>query len=307
MALSLLTVLSSALTAEQFLGWGWRIPFLLAAVFTVVCVMLRRKLDETPEFERLERERRGGRTELAYANPFRQLAVVFRQDPRNFTAAFLLPCAVGISGYVAQVFGISYLKTSIGLSSTQALTATLIMMIVGLPVMVFFGWLSDRIGAKKVLYIGGWLGIPIGFAYFVLAQTGNFGLVVLASCLLWAVASACSAAQMVLMPSLFRPQFRGTGMVSARELEGGIIAGPAPFIAAALALALNGAPWLVAVYIGVGQLLTIVGMLVARPPVSQAEIDRTPALRGLRPALPARAAHPDDIASDIADPSNHAR
>lgn len=302
-ALSLLTVMSSALTQEQFLSWGWRIPFLSAAVLTVICVLLRRKLDETPEFERVERERRGGRAEKAHANPFRQLAVAFGDDRRNFAAAFLMPCSVSIAGYVAQVFGINYLRTSIGLSATQALTATLIMMAAGLPVMVLCGWLSDRIGARTVLYVGGVLGIPIAFGYFLLAQTGNFGLVVLASCLLWFIAAAGSAAQMVLLPSLFRPQYRGSGMVSARELQGGIVAGPAPLIAGALALALDGAPWLVAAFIVLGQVLTIAGMVIARPMVSQAEIDDVPALRGLRPVTAGAGDGPQGVPSDLSGTS----
>ncbi|GAA4691104.1 MFS transporter [Pseudonocardia yuanmonensis] len=304
-ALLVLTILSSTLTPTQFLSWGWRLPFLFAAVLTVVCVLLRRKLDETPEFRRVEQERRDGRADRAHLNPFRQLAVAFRDDPRNFAAAFLMPCALSIGGYIAQVFGINYLKTAVGLSATQALTATLIMMLVGVPALIFWGWLSDRIGAKKVLYIGSILGIPIAFGYFLLAQTGNFGLVVLASCLLWCFTySCCSSTQMVLMPPLFRPQYRGSGMISARELQGGVVAGPAPLIAGALALALDGAPWLVAGFIALGQVLTIAGMILARPVLSQREIDETSALRGLHPTVDASVLDLEGgVTEQVPDPS----
>jgi MHS family shikimate/dehydroshikimate transporter-like MFS transporter len=284
LAVVLFTVLSSSLAPQDFLQWGWRIPFLFGAVLTVVGLLLRRKLGESPEFERVEKERKAGRVAEARSNPFVALGRAFRASPRNFFAGFLLPSGLNVTGFVAQAFGISYLSTQIGLTPTQTLTTTLCMMTAGLFALMFWGWMADRIGAKRVLYIGAITGIPLPFVYFLLLQTGNLGLIILAAILLWCVGWAAGlAAQMILLPALFRPEYRGSGMTSSRELQGGLIAGPAPLIASALALAAGGAPWLVAIYLGVAQLATIGGMLLARPIVTATEIAETSALQGLAP------------------------
>lgn len=283
-AVVLFTILSSSLPGDAFLQWGWRIPFLLGAVLTVIGVLMRRGLGESPEFERVRAERRSGRITEARANPLVALGRAFRANPRNFVASFLLPSGLNVTAFVAQAFGISYLSTQIGLTPTQTLSVTLTMMGVGVFALLFWGWLADRIGAKRVLLIGTVAGIPLAFLYFVLLQTGNLALIIVAAVLLWSVGwAAALTAQVVLLPALFRTEYRGSGMTSSRELQGGLIAGPAPLIASALALALGGAPWLVAIYIASAQVVTLIGVVLARPLLSRREIDEVTAHRGLRP------------------------
>jgi len=285
LAVILFTVLSSTLGQEAFVEYGWRIPFILGAVLTVIGLLLRRKLGESLEFERVKKERAAGRIEQARANPFAAMVRAFRASPRNFIAGFLLPSGLNVTGFVAQAFGASYLSAQIGLTVTQTLTVTLVMMSTGLLFLVFWGWLSDRIGAKRVLYIGIFAGIPLAFVYFALLQTGNLALIILASVLLWGVGWAAGlSSQVVLLPYLFKAEYRGSGMTSSRELQGGLIAGPAPLIAAALALALGGQPWLVAIFIALMQVFTLGGILLARPIVSAEDIEEITALKGVRPS-----------------------
>ncbi|WIX83510.1 hypothetical protein QRX50_23490 [Amycolatopsis carbonis] len=68
--------------------------------------------------------------------------------------AVLTVAGLNVTGFVAQAFGMSYLSTQIGLTSTQTLVTTLTMMGVGLFALLFGGWLCDRIGAIRVLYLG---------------------------------------------------------------------------------------------------------------------------------------------------------
>jgi MFS family permease len=287
-AVVLFTVLSSTLGSAAFVEYGWRIPFLLGAVLTVIGLILRRKLGESPEFERVQRERAAGRIAAARANPLAAMVAAFRASPRNFFAGFLMPSGLNVTGFVAQAFGASYLSTQIGLSVTETLTVTLVMMGSGLVFLIFWGWLSDKIGAKAVLFIGIAGGIPLAFLYFALLDTGNLALIILASVLLWGVGWAAGlSSQMILLPFLFKTQYRGSGMTSSRELQGGLVAGPAPLIAAALALALGGEPWLVAIYLAVMQLFTLGGILLARPIVSATDIAEITALRGIRPSAQA--------------------
>jgi MFS family permease len=278
----LFTIISASVSPQAFLEWGWRIPFLLSAVLTIVGLVLRRTMPESPEFEELERGRKTGLVSEARRNPFVAFARSVKASPRNWIAGFLLPSGLNVTGFVVLSFGISYLTTQIGLSRPETLTVNLVMLVAGSIVCVLFGGLADRIGAKRVMYIGIIGGIVFAYPYFLLLGTGNFPIIVLASAVIFVLAwSAGSAGHTVLMPALFKTEYRSAGLFSSRELQGALVAGPAPLVATALLAVLGGQPWLVVGLIIVSQLMTLVGVLIGRPFVTRVELDETPALRGV--------------------------
>jgi MFS family permease len=156
------------------------------------------------------------------------------------------------------------------------------MLVVGAAVCILWGRLADGIGARRVMWIGIIGGIVLAAPYIYFLQLGNFPLILVMSALLFAFAwSAGSAAHTVLMPALFKADYRSSGLFSSRELQGAIIAGPAPFIAAAL-VAVTGSVWVLIAVIIATQVLSLIGLVLARPFISRAELDETPALQGLR-------------------------
>lgn len=282
LSLLMFTGLSAALTPDDFTAWGWRVPFLFGAVLTVIGLLLRRKVGESPEFEKVQRERQAGLVPEARKNPLVAMGHAFRASPRNFIAGFLMPSGLNVTGFVAQAFGISYLSGQIGLSADQTLLTILVMMGIGILVLPLWGRLSDRFGAKTVLYVGAIGGTILAFPYFIALQTGNLPLIIIASVLIWAVGwAAGNAAQLIILPAMFRTEYRSSGLTSSRELQGALVAGPTPLIATALVLALGGQPWLVAGMIVLAQVMTIVAMLIARPTLTADEVDSVPAHRGL--------------------------
>jgi MFS family permease len=280
----LFTIITASISSEAFLAWGWRIPFLLSAVLTVIGVLLRRRMGESPEFERVQREREQGTVRQARANPLVALGQSIKASPRNWIAGFLLPSGLNVTGFVMLAFGISYLANTVGLPREQTLLVNLTMLVTGALICVLWGHISDRIGARKVMIIGIVGAILMAYPYFLLLQGGNLAIILPASALMFAFAwSAGSASHTVLMPALFKAEYRSSGLFSSRELQGALIAGPAPLIATALLAALGGQPWLVVGLVVVSQLLTLVGLLLGRPFVSAAEIAETPALQGVTP------------------------
>ena len=278
----LFTIISAAVSPDAFTSWGWRIPFLLSAVLTVVGILLRRTMPESPEFLRLQEERKAGRLQPARRNPLVALGRSIKASPRNWIAGFLLPSGLNVTGFVALSFGIAYLTNTIGLARPQTLTVNLLMLVLGAVFCVLFGSLADRIGAKKVMYIGIIGGIVFAYPYFLLLTTGNYALILIGSGVIFIFAwSAGSAGHTVLMPALFKAEYRSAGLFSSRELQGAIIAGPAPLVATALLAVANGQPWLVVGLCIVSQVMTLVGVLIGRPFVSQQELDETPALKGV--------------------------
>ncbi|MCS5736035.1 MFS transporter [Herbiconiux daphne] len=280
----LFAVISSSLAPETFVEWGWRVPFLLSAVLTVIGLLLRRKMVESPEFERVQAERAAGQLPPARANALVAMARAFRASPRNFVAGFLLPTGLNATGFVVLSFGIAYIVNQIGLTSSDALFVNLAIVVANIVFCAAFGLLADRIGAKRVMFIGIAGSILFAFPYFMILQTGQLALVMLASVIMTVLGwSPGAAGHTVLMPALFRAEYRSSGLSSSRELQGAIIAGPTPFIATALVAALGGQPWLVACLIVVSQLLSLTGILLGRPFISARDRAETPAYAGIEP------------------------
>lgn len=284
LALIIFTITSNAIEPVAFLEWGWRLPFLFSAVLTVIGLLLRRKLEESPEFEAVERERKQGITREARVNPFAAFARSFVASPRNWFAGFLIPSGLNVTLYVVSAFGLSYLIGTVGMQANQAIFVSLTSFITMVVVVTLWGWLGDKIGSKRLVYIAVIGGVAWVFPYFMLLDTGNLVIVIAATALMmtfgWAPAAA---AHTVLMPAYFKAEFRSAGLFSSRELQGALIAGPAPLIATALVEASGGTPWLVAGLIIVAQVLTLVGTLIAKPWVSVADRAETPALAGITP------------------------
>lgn len=276
---------------EAFVSWGWRIPFLFAGVLTIIALLLRRGMEESVEFKQVEQARAQGRLERGRTNPLAAIKTAFMASPRNWMAAFLMPTASNVIGYVANAFGIAYMANQLKLSFNQTALALLVMYAAGVIALPLWGRACDQWGAKAVLKTGAIGGIVLAFPYFALLGTRNMTLVVIAGAVLWSVCWAPSVvAQLVIGPVLFRPESRAAGFTSSRELQQALVAGPTPLLATVLIIQLNGAPWLVAALILVAQVVTILSIRLGRPQLSVSEISAVPAHRGLTSADLGRAA-----------------
>ncbi|MCH1881792.1 MFS transporter [Agrococcus sp. ARC_14] len=280
----LFTLISATVSGDAFLEWGWRIPFLLGAVFTVIGLILRRRMHESPEFEKVKAERAVGEISAARRNPFAAMAEAIKASPRNWIAGFLVPSSLNTTGFVVTAFGISYLAGELGLERNETLVMSLAVTVCMVVALVFFGRLGDRIGSKRVMWIGIIGGALFAFPYVAILTTAQIVPIVFASVVMVILGwSAASAAHTVVMPALFKAEYRSSGLFSSRELQGALVAGPAPLIATALVAASGGSPWLVGVLLVVTHVMTLVGVVIARPFLTEEELDTTPALRGWQP------------------------
>src|SRR5215210_8874837 len=126
-------------------SWAWRVPFLLSAVLIVVGILIRLKLEESPEFEELKEEGEVSK------NP---LAEVLRDDWRNILRAFCLRIAETAGYAVAVTFILSYLSSQKLADRAVSLTALMVAAGIGIFATVFWGALTDRIGRRPVYLIG---------------------------------------------------------------------------------------------------------------------------------------------------------
>ena len=145
LATGVLWAVDAATTEEQFLAWGWRVPFLMSVTLIVVGYLIRRAVEESPVFKELEQ-----RTRRSSA-PLRDL---FRGDSRTVRVTALIFIGNNAAGYLLIAYFIGYGTGVLGLERSPVLLATLTGAAGWLVFTLFAGALSDRIGRVRTFQIG---------------------------------------------------------------------------------------------------------------------------------------------------------
>ena len=236
------------LAAEDLMTWGWRVPFLGSIVLLALGVYIRSKVSETPVFEAARAKR----------PPLKIPALeAVRRSPRNFFVVVGARLAENALGYLYPVFGLAYLITNLSIARPTAIAAVIVGNVALAIGLVYFAWLSDRIGRRPVYMFGALFSAVAAFPFFLLVGTLNPALIMLAFAVVMGIGcGAMFGPQAVYFAELFGPRLRYSGFAFARELGSIIAGGPAPLIAATLVAWMAGAPWGVCVYVIAVSLVT---------------------------------------------------
>jgi MFS family permease len=152
----------SQIAGNQFLDWGWRIPFFLSIILVGIGLYIRLGILETPTFSRLVAENRVEKTPA--------LEVIKRQ-PREILLTALARMGEQAPFYIFTAFVFTYGTTILGVSRNLLLTAVLTASVVSFFSIPFSGYLSDRIGRKRMYLLGAATTAVFGFVYFALLNT----------------------------------------------------------------------------------------------------------------------------------------
>ncbi len=240
--------LFSSMPKEDFLSWGWRVPFLLSIFVIALGIYIRAKVMETPVFQQAVEKRQVLRAPVMEA---------IKRHPREFFVVVGARLAENGLGYLFPVFTLSYLTKNLGLPKNMVLTGLVIASFVQIFTVLGFSVLSDKIGRRPV-YMGAAIFCALfAFPFFMLVNTQSTPLIWLALILAIAVGvGGMFGPQAAYFAELFGPRIRYSGFAFARELGSILAGGPAPFIATWLLMQGGGAPWFVAIYIIVLSVLT---------------------------------------------------
>jgi hypothetical protein len=160
--LSLLVILGCRmwLGTEQFEAWGWRIPFLVSLVLLGVSVWIRLKLDESPLFKKMKAEGKTSKAPLteSFAN-WSNLKIVL-------LALFGLTAGQAVVWYTGQFYTLFFLTQILKVDPQTANVLIAISLLLGTPLFLFFGTLSDRIGRKPIIMTGLALAVLTYFPIF---------------------------------------------------------------------------------------------------------------------------------------------
>jgi MFS family permease len=254
-----LAVAAAASGEEQFLVWGWRVPFLLSAVLLAVGLFIRARVDETPIFR-----------EAATSAPSRPpLVEVLRNHPRSLA----LSIGVGFGSFVAQAtlttFVISY-AVEAGFTRQAVLNALTVSSVVAVIGVIGYSALSDRVGRKPVVMAGA-IGSGVwSFLLFPMIDSGSTLLLWLAVVIGQGVLHAALHGPLAALYSeLFATRARYTGASLGYQIAG-TGAGLAPLVFAA-ALSAGAGTILVSVIIAACCLLSVI-CIVALGETSHADL-----------------------------------
>lgn len=228
----------STLPKEDFLAWGWRLPFLFSAVLVVVGLIIRLKVSESPVFK-----------EVAKTKPIKvPAAEVITKHPRSF----FISVFAGIAGQAAQglmgAWAISYAVEQATLAQTSVLNVKALAGVATIAMIIFAARLSDRIGRKKVMLGGTIVAMVLAFPIMWLIEAGSVWGFFLALILGLSVIQGLTAGPYgAFAAELYPTNIRYTGTSVGYQLASTLGAGFTPLIATGLVIAAGGSLWMVAI------------------------------------------------------------
>jgi len=245
---NLAVLVFSALSGDQFLVWGWRIPFMLSIVMVAVGLYIRLGILETPVFRRLVAEERIERVPV--------LEVIKRQPKQIILSAFAR-MAEQAPAYIYLAFVFTYGTQVLHTSRDFLLTALIAAGLMSFVTIPLAGHLSDRFGRKRIYLIGSVATGIFGFIYFAMLNTMVPAWIFLGVILSFVPHDLMYGPQAALIAECFTPRLRYSGCSIGYQLASVIAGGPAPLIATAL-LAATGSGYVIAVYILLCAVVSIV-------------------------------------------------
>jgi MFS family permease len=221
-----IALLQSYLTPEEFLSWGWRVPFWISLILLLIAFKARMALEETPIYLQLSK------TETQSKSPLRENL----KDPETRKRMLLLFFCISAGGAVlffcVQVYTSIFLKTSVKLSPQLVDQLSAYATVALLPFTILAGWLSDKIGRKPVVVTGLILGALLILPAFHLLQNNSDSAVFIALILigLSAILALVVGPQTALLAELFPAKTRNSAATLPHNLAAGWIGGLLPLI-----------------------------------------------------------------------------
>ncbi|MGG1660666.1 MFS transporter [Brevibacillus sp. NRS-1366] len=243
--------LMSALPDEQFMSWGWRVPFILSAALVFVGLWIRNGIDETPAFKAAKESGNIAKVPIVDTFRYHWKAVLIAVGAKVVeTGPF----------YIFSTFIIAYATKYLEYDRITALNAVTIATLVTTIAIPFMGKLSDKIG-RKPLYIGGTIAMMLfAFPYFYLLSLKSALWLTVATIIalgiLWAPVTAVLG---TMFSEIFSTNVRYTGVTVGYQLGAALAGGTAPLIATALLSAFNS--WVpIALYIVLSGIISLIAV-----------------------------------------------
>jgi len=240
----------STWSGDQFAAWGWRIPFALSIVLVGIGLWIRLGILETPVFQQLLDQ---NRIEKA------PIVEVFKKQPKEILLSALLRMGQQSPFYIFTAYIFAYAVGTLHLSRDMVLSAVLAASFVSFFSIPLFGYLSDRIGRRRMYVIGAVLLGLFGFLYFGMVDSAIPWVVFLAIVLSLIPHDMMYGPQAALIAEAFTPRLRYSGSSLGYQFASVIAGGPAPLVATALFAAYHSG-YAISIYLAVCVVITLIAV-----------------------------------------------
>ena len=270
-------VLTATLSQESLLSWGWRIPFLVAGPLGLIGLYIRMKLEETPAFQR-EADKRESE---AHATPKQQFRDTLMKQWKPLLLCVGLVLIFNVTDYMALSYLPSYLSATLKFNETHGLFIVLVVMVLMMPMTLFAGHLSDKIGRKPVM-LAGCIGLLVlSIPALQLIRMGTIAPIFSGMLILGVMLSCFTGVMPSALPALFPTKIRYGALAIGFNVSVSLFGGTTPLVTAWLVDA-TGNLMMPAYYLMGASVIGIVSVLALH------ETAKKP-LKGSPPAVASRA------------------
>ena len=147
-SLAVILLIQNTMSKEAFGAWGWRLPFLISFFLVGISLYIRLRMKESPIFEHIKG------AGMTSAKPLKEAFTNWDNLKRVLISLFGATAGQGVVWYTGQFYALFYLQTILNVNSTSANYIVAVALLLGLPLFVLFGALSDRVGRKWIMMAG---------------------------------------------------------------------------------------------------------------------------------------------------------
>lgn len=251
------SLVSKFTSNEDFITWGWRLPFLFSLLLVAIAWWIRNGMDESQEFE-------ANKTLHTRAEKLRKFPIfeALRQNPKAFLLIIALRFGELLTMYIVTAFAMNYSTTHLGLSRDLFLNIGLLVGAVSCVSIPFFAYLADSFGRRRIYVTGALIGVASTVPFFMALESRDTVMIIFFAIMLGNMAhDMLVSVQQPMFTELFGTAYRYSGAGVGYQVASVVGGGFTPFIAVLLVELMDGSWHLVAAYLAMGCLLSaIVGM-----------------------------------------------
>lgn len=148
LSLVVILVVQNQMSEAAFREWGWRVPFLISIGLVAVSLYIRLRMKESPIFTQIKS------AGMTSARPLKEAFTQWVNLRLVLVSLFGATAGQGVVWYTGQFYALFYMQTILNVHDTSANYVVAAALLLGMPLFVFFGWLSDRIGRKRIMMAG---------------------------------------------------------------------------------------------------------------------------------------------------------
>jgi MFS family permease len=136
------------MTPEAFQAWGWRVPFLASIILVIISLYIRLKLKESPIFTSIKNSGK------ASIQPLKDAFTKWANLKQVLLSLFGATAGQGVVWYTGQFYALFYMQSILKINGKTVNYIIVIALALGMPLFTLFGWLSDKIGRKRIMMAG---------------------------------------------------------------------------------------------------------------------------------------------------------